>query len=665
MDLTLAANTIRGLAMDGIQRAKSGHPGLPMGAADFAAVLFLKFLKYDSADPAWPDRDRFVLSGGHGSMLLYSLLHLAGYEVSIEDLKSFRQWASKTPGHPEHGSTPGVETTTGPLGQGCGNGVGFALAEAMQAARFNESRFPVVDHYTYVLATDGDMMEGLSHEAFSLAGHLALHKLIVFYDCNRITIEGSTDLAYSDDVKKRFQGYNWRVIEVDGHNHAELETALAKARSQTKKPVLIIGRTHIGKGSPNKQDTAEVHGAPLGEDEVRATKQNIGLPPDQDFYVPESVRADFQARAQANSALHKKWHNRMKSYRTRFAEKAARWDADMKGELPESIEAALPRFEPSTTIATRSASGKILQGLAEAIPNLVGGAADLAPSTKTMLDAHGHVGPGAFEGRNLHFGIREHAMGAIMNGMALHGGFRIYGATFFVFVDYFRPAIRLAAIMKLPVIYVLTHDSFYVGEDGPTHEPVEQLVSLRCMPGLTMIRPADATETAAAWVAALKNDGPTGLCLTRQNLPVFDRTVYPSATLLEQGAYTLWQSGEGTPQAMLIASGSEVALALDTAKELAGSGLNVRVVSMPSWELFEKQAPELKAEVLPPACTCRLALEAGSGFGWEKYVGPTGRVLSVDRFGASAPYQVLAEEFGFTVPNVVRIVREMRATQDG
>ncbi|MBN1675502.1 MAG: transketolase [Kiritimatiellae bacterium] len=664
MDLQLVANTIRGLAMDGVQRANSGHPGMPMGTADFAAVLFLKFLKHDPAAAEWPDRDRFVLSGGHGSMLLYSLLHLAGYPLGLDELKAFRQWGSKTPGHPERGLTPGVETTTGPLGQGCGNGVGMALAEAMLAQRFNENRFGIVDHYTYVLATDGDLMEGVSHEAFSLAGHLGLHKLVVFYDSNRITIEGATELTYSDNVRKRFQGYNWNVLEVDGHDFGAIEAALDKARKQKKKPTLIIGHTHIAKGSPTMQDTAESHGAPLGADEVKAAKQNLGLPADQDFYVPQAALDAFAERRRECAALREKWEKKFNSYRKRFPEKAALWDGAHEHRLPENLAGALPAFDPAAPIATRSASGKVMQGLAKLLPALVGGAADLAPSTKTILDGFAHVAPGSFGGRNLHFGVREHAMGAMLNGMALHGGFRVYGATFFVFVDYCRPAVRLAAIMGLPVIYVFTHDSFYVGEDGPTHEPVEQLASLRAMPGLTLIRPADATETAAAWLAALENtSGPTALLLTRQNLPVLDRTVYPPAALLKQGAYTLWQSREGIPQVLLIASGSEVALALQAAKELADSGPAIRVVSMPSWELFDRQPKQVQDDVLPPACTMRLAIEAGSTIGWEKYVGSAGRVLGMNRFGVSAPYKVLAEKFGFTPQNVVRIVREMVAGQ--
>jgi len=659
-DLTIIANTIRGLAMDGVQKAKSGHPGLPMGMADVATVLWLKYLNHCPTRSDWVNRDRFVLSGGHGSMLLYSLLHLAGYDLPLSELQQFRQWGSKTPGHPEAGHTAGVETTTGPLGQGCGNGVGMALAEQMLAVRFNTPDLQPVDHHTFVFAGDGDFMEGISHEAFSLAGHLGLHKLILFYDSNKITIEGSTDLAYSDDVKRRFQGYRWNVIEIDGHDYDQIDKAIRKALRAEDKPTIIICRTHIAHGSPNKHDTAEAHGAPLGDDEVKASKKNLGLPENEFFHVPARTRELFAARLKQLQRKANAWDKLFAQYAAANPDKARQWDVFMKNELPANIEALLPKFDVAKPVATRSASGKVIQALADAIPNLVGGSADLSPSTMTMMDKYPSVGPRAYAGRNFHFGIREHAMGAVLNGMALHGGFRVFGATFFVFADYCRPAIRLAAIMKLPVIYVFTHDSFYVGEDGPTHEPVEQLASLRCIPGMTTIRPADPTESAAAWVAALKNStGPTAMLLTRHNLNVLDRSVYPAASNLEKGAYTLWQSGQGAPAVLLIASGSEVELALSAAKKLAGE-CNVRVVSMPSWELFEKQPDAYKQEVLPPACSCRLAVEAGVSMGWTKYVGPRGRTLCMDRFGASAPYKVLAEKFGYTADNVVAIVREMR-----
>jgi len=658
-DIQLAANTIRGLAMDGVQSAKSGHPGMPMGMADVASVLWLKHLNHAPGQTDWADRDRFVLSAGHGSMLLYSLLHLAGYDLPLEELGNFRQWESRTPGHPEYGETAGVETTTGPLGQGCGNAVGMALAEAMLAARFNSPEFAPVDHYTYVICGDGDLMEGVSHEAFSLAGHLGLNKLVVFYDSNQITIEGSTSLSYSDDVKRRFQGYNWNVIEIDAHDHDQIEKAIRRARREKRRPTIVICRSHIAWGSPNMQDSHEAHGAPLGDDEVRATKRNLGLPETELFYVPDRIREVFQARTAQLDRKARKWKRTVKKHAAEHPDWARRWDTFMNNTLPEDLAAALPEFDPGKAVATRSASGKAIQSLAAAAPQLVGGSADLAPSTKTLIDDAASVAPRDFAGRNLHFGVREHGMGAVLNGMALHGGLRVYGATFFVFADYFRPAIRLAAVMKLPVIYVLTHDSFYVGEDGPTHQPVEQLASLRCMPNITVIRPADPTETAAAWVAALKNTGgPTALLCTRQNLPVLDRSVYPPASALERGAYVLWQSAEGTPDLLLLASGSEVGLALDAARELAAAAV-VRVVSMPSWELFDAQPQAYRDEVLPPPCRRRLAIEAGVGFGWERYVGDAGRMLCMTRFGASAPYKVLAEKFGFTVEHVVDTARDM------
>lgn len=660
MDFTLAANTIRGLSMDAVQKANSGHPGMPMGAADFAAVLFLKHLKHCPTNPNWPNRDRFVLSAGHGSMLLYSLLHLSGYDVSIEDLQGFRQWGTKTPGHPEHGLTPGVETSTGPLGQGLGNAVGMALAEAMLGARFNVSGNEIVNHRTYVICGDGDLMEGVSHEAFALAGHLGLRKLIVFYDNNHITIEGSTDLAYSDDVRKRFEAYHWNVIETDGHNHEELDRALQRAQSENERPTLIIGNTCIGKGCPNLEGKAEAHGAPLGADNVKSAKKHMGLPEDKDFHVPEAARAMFARRLEEMQAAVKSWEARFADYRARNPDKAEQWDLFRTEALPADLEKFLPKFDLEKPVATRNASHKILQGLAKALPNLVGGSADLAPSTKTMLEGLGDVNHGAFAGRNLHFGVREHGMGAILNGMALHGMFRVYGGTFFVFSDYFKPAIRMACLMRLPVIYVLTHDSFYVGEDGPSHQPVEQIGALRLIPHMTVIRPADPTETGAAWIAALKNtEGPTALLLTRQNLKVIDRSKFPPAKRLEQGAYVLWQSRKGRPRAILMATGSEVQLALDAAKLLADEGHNVRVVSMPSWELFEKQPDKYRKKVLPPYCRTRLAIEAGSTMGWEKYSGPKGRIFGLDRFGVSAPYNILAKEFGFTPDNIARILREM------
>ncbi len=660
MDLHLTANVIRGLAMDGVQRANSGHPGMPMGVADFASILFFKHLKHSPANPAWPDRDRYVQSAGHGSMLLYSLLHLFGYGLTLDELKSFRQWGSRTPGHPEHGLTPGVETTTGPLGQGCGNAVGMALAEAMLAARFNREGFPIVDHRTYVVASDGDLMEGVSHEAFSLAGHLKLHKLIVFYDSNRITIDGSTDLAYSDDVRRRFEGYHWNVLEVDGHDHAQIDRALEAAQNEKQRPTLIIGHTHIAKGSPNLQDSEESHGAPMGADEVKATKKAIGLPPDQEFCVPADVRDWSSRRAKELAEGEKAWNKLFAEYSAKHPELAADYRRQYDGHLPADLESCAPAFDPAKPVATRAASGATLQHLAKKLTHLVGGSADLTTSNNTEIKGGGAIGPGSYGGRNLHFGVREHAMGAVLNGMTLHGGWRVYGGTFLIFSDYFKPSIRLAAMMELPVIYVFTHDSIYLGEDGPSHQPVEQLAGLRAIPNLTVIRPADATETAAAWIAALRNTtGPTALSLTRQALPVIDRSKYPPAGLVQQGAYVLWQSGEGKPDIILIATGSEVSLALEAGIELAKGGRRVRVVSMPCWSLFDRQPESVREQVLPPDCACRLAIETGSSLGWSKYVGPKGRTLCMDRFGASAPYKVLGQKFGFTVENVVRTAREM------
>ena len=659
-ELQLIGNTIRGLSIDGVQAANSGHPGMPMGMADVATVLWLKYLEHCPTKTDWADRDRFVLSGGHGSMLLYSLLHLSGYDLPRSELEQFRQWNSRTPGHPEVGHTVGVETTTGPLGQGCGNGVGMALAERMLAERFNTEEISLVDHYTYVFCGDGDLMEGISHEAFSIAGHLGLNKLIVFFDDNEITIEGRTKLATSDSAKMRFKGYNWNVIEIDGHDFDQIDKAIRKARRSKDKPTLVVCKTTIGKGSPNKADTSSVHGEPLGEEEVTLTKRDLGLPEDQKFYVPESVSALFEKRLGQLKRKANKWGRTFKAYAAANPEQAAAWTAGQDGIVPEDLANYLPEFEAGTSMATRAASGKVIQSMAKAMPHLVGGSADLAPSNKSLIDDGASILPGEFEGRNFHFGVREHAMGSLLNGLALHGGFRVFGATFFVFVDYMRPTVRLAALMNLPIIYVFTHDSFYVGEDGPTHEPVEQLASLRCIPGMTTIRPADPTETGAAWVAAMKNtDGPTALLLTRQNLEVIDRSVYPAASSLEKGAYTLWQSGEGTPDVLLIGSGSELEIVLKAAKELAAE-CNVRVVSMPSWELFEAQSEAYRAETIPADSGVILAVEAACSMGWERYIGANGRMIAMDHFGASAPANVLAEKFGYTAENVVATVREMR-----
>ena len=656
-DISLAANTIRGLSMDAIQAANSGHPGLPMGMADVAAVLWLKHLKHSPAAPDWADRDRFVLSGGHGSMLLYSLLHLAGYGLALDELKKFRQIDSLTPGHPEWKHTVGVETTTGPLGQGIANAVGMALAEKMMAERFNDDESSLVDHMTYVFCGDGDLMEGISHEACSLAGHLKLEKLVMFYDSNSITIEGSTDLACSDDVKKRFQSYGWRTLEVDAHDIEAIDRAIKRASRLNGQPTIVICTSLIGKGSPNKEGKACAHGEPLGTDEIALTKKALGMPA-EDFHVPEWVTTLFEERKAKMKRLSNKWLRTFETAAASNPEKAQRWNTFMSDELPAGLEAALPEFEAGSALASRAASGKVIQALTAVMPQLVGGSADLSPSTKTLINDADSILPEAFAGKNLHFGIREHAMASMMNGMSVHGGFRVFGATFFVFVDYCRPAVRLAAIMNLPVIYVFAHDSFYVGEDGPTHEPVEQIASLRCMPGMTVIRPADPTETGAAWVAALKNkNGPTALLLTRQNLPVIDRSVFPAANSVERGAYTLKQNGEGTPEVILLATGSEVQLAIDAAEAL--KDVNIRVVSMPSWELFEAQDQAYRDSVIDPACCKRVAIEAGTSFGWERYIGRCGKAVTLDHYGSSGPYKILAEKFGFTVENVVAVTKSL------
>jgi transketolase len=650
----LSVNTIRTLAMDAVQRANSGHPGMPMGMADAAYVLWTQFLRHNPGDPAWPDRDRFVLSAGHGSMLLYSLLHLTGYDLPMEELQQFRQWESMTPGHPEYGEAPGVETTTGPLGQGFANGVGMALAERLLAAEFNRPGFEIVNHHTYAIVSDGDLMEGISHEAASLAGHLGLGKLIYLYDDNHITIEGDTALAFSEDVQRRFEGYGWHTQTVDGHDRSAVAEAIELALADIERPSLIICRTHIAYGSPNMQDNAEAHGAPLGEDEVRRTKEALGWPPDAEFLIPDEVLAHYRQARDRGAEVEAAWSERLARYEESHPELAAEWKRRVAGELPAGWEESLPRFAVDEgPLATRAASGKVMAALAPALPELVGGSADLHPSTKTYLSAYPAVRRGEYAARNLHFGVREHAMGGIINGMALHGGLRPYGSTFLVFSDYMRPSIRLAAIMGLPVIYVFTHDSIFVGEDGPTHEPVEHVPSLRAMPGLTILRPADANETAAAWGVALKHSGgPVALILSRQKLPILAEA---DAEGVARGAYVISDAAE--PQVLLLATGSEVSLALEAQDLLAEEGIASRVVSMPSWELFEAQPQAYRDQVLPPAVSARVAVEAATPLGWERYIGPGGEMVSMDRFGASAPYKVLAEKFGFTAEEVAARAR--------
>ncbi len=650
----LCINTIRTLAMDGVQKANSGHPGAPMGMAPMAYTLWTRFLRHNPTNPAWPNRDRFVLSGGHASMLIYSLLHLTGYDLPLDELKQFRQWGSKTPGHPEFGHTPGVEVTTGPLGQGFSTAVGMALAERMLAARFNKPDHDIVDHYTYVFVGDGDLMEGISSEAASIAGHLKLGKLICLYDDNSITIEGNTKLAFTEDVAKRFEAYGWHVRRIgSGTNVDVISTAVEAARRETSRPSLICVKTNIGHGSPNKQGTHAVHGAPLGDEEIRLTKKNLGWPEDQSFYVPDDALKIFRKCVSKGQTAEHHWQQQIEAYRDAYPELAKTWEQVVSGELPQGWETSLPEFSSDTALATRASSGKTLNAIADAIPALVGGSADLAPSNNTRLSEYGSIMPDDFSGRNLHFGVREHAMGAMLNGLALHGGFIPYGGTFLVFCDYVRPAIRLAALMGLRVVYVFTHDSIGVGEDGPTHQPVEQIASLRSIPNLTVIRPADANETASAWKAALENNaGPTALALTRQGLPTLDRSQFASADLLAKGAYVLSDT-DGTPDMLLIASGSEVSLALEAQTQLNAKGVAVRVVSMPSWELFDKQPQAYQDEVLPPAVTARLAIEMGIAQGWQKYTGSQGDVLSIETFGASGPAKLVMANYGFTVENVV------------
>lgn len=652
---TQCVNTIRTLSMDAIQKADSGHPGAPMGLAPAAYVLWTRFLKHNPQNPDWADRDRFVLSAGHASMLLYSLLYLTGYGLTLDDIKDFRQWGSKTPGHPEFGHTIGVETTTGPLGQGFTNAVGMAIAERHLAALFNRPGHEIVSHNTFVICGDGDMMEGITSEAASLAGHLGLSKLICLYDDNRISIEGKTDITFTEDVTLRFAAYNWQVITVkDGNDLDEIGNAIRAAIKETGKPSLIRLRTHIAFGSPNKQDTADAHGAPLGEEEIKLTKQCLGCGPDEQFCVPEKVLAHYRASTQKGAESEKQWKVLFDTYVNQFPELAAQWNAMMSGVYETDWAATLPDFADSSgPIATRGASGTVLNAAADKIPSLIGGSADLAPSNKTIINSASDFQKGNYSGRNIRFGVREHAMGGILNGMSLHKGLRPFGGTFLVFADYMRPSIRLAALMNQPVIYVFTHDSVAVGEDGPTHQPVEHLTSLRMIPNLTVIRPADATETAAAWQYAIKStDAPTALILSRQKLAVIDRSQYPASGLLKNGAYVLADS-DRTPEIILIASGSEVGISLDAFAKLTEKGVAARVVSMPSWELFDKMPADYKNSVLPPEVTARLAVEAGIPMGWEKYTGDSGTIIGISTFGASAPGGTVLKNFGFTADNIV------------
>jgi len=659
----LCINTIRTLAIDAIQKANSGHPGLPLGAAPTAYVLWQRHLRHNPRDPSWPDRDRFVLSAGHGSMLLYGLLHLTGYDVSMDDILAFRQWGSRTPGHPEMLLTPGVEATTGPLGQGTANAVGMAIAERMLAHRFNRPGHTIVDHRTYVLASDGDMMEGVSAEAASIAGHLRLGKLIMVYDSNHVSLDGPTSLTFSrEDVAARYAAYGWQVLHVaDGNTDtAAVGAALAAAEADTERPSLIIVQTTIGFGAPHKQGKAEAHGSPLGVEEVALTKQALGWDPATSFFVPDAALTHFRTAVERGARLQADWQQRFDRWAAAHPELAHEWHCAGRGELPEGWDAELPAWKIGESVATRVAAGKAMNAIAARVPWLVGGDADLSSSTMTAIKDGGSFDGQTGAGRNLHFGVREHAMGSAINGIAYHGGLRAFTATFFCFSDYIRPPLRLAALNKLPVIYVWTHDSIGVGEDGPTHQPIEQLMSLRLIPGLTVIRAADAIEATAAWRwAMLHRAGPVALILTRQKVPVLDRTAAAPGGGVEQGAYIMAEAEGGTPQAILIGTGSEVDVALDARRLLAQDGIRVRVVSMPSWEIFAAQGAAYREAVLPRAVTARVSVEAGVTLGWERWIGAHGRAVGVDRFGSSAPAEVVLEQFGITAANVVRVTRDV------
>ncbi len=666
----LCVNTIRFLSADGVQNANSGHPGLPMGAAPLAYVLWTRFLRHNPNHPGWAERDRFVLSAGHGSMLLYSLLHLTGYPLALEDLKAFRQWGSLTPGHPENHVTAGVETTTGPLGQGLSNAVGFAMAEAHLAARFNRPGHELINHHTYVLAGDGDMMEGVTSEACSLAGHLRLGKLIVLYDDNQISLAGTTSLSFTEDVALRFAAYGWQVQRVsDGNDLAALERALRTAQDVTDQPSLIVVRTTIGFGAPHKQGTADAHGSPLGPDELAAAKHNLGWPTTEMFQIPAEARANFRQAVERGGKWEADWQKRWAAYEQAFPDLAAELKRRLAGELPADWEAALPSFPADAKgLATRKAGETIMQALGARLPELIGGSADLNPSTFTVLKGQGDFqsplssaegaqgvsgGPWGYEGRNVHFGVREHGMGSIVNALTLHGGLIGYGSTFLTFHDYMRPAVRLSAIMHLGSLWVYTHDSIGVGEDGPTHQPVEHFAALRSIPDLLFIRPADANETAWAWRVAIANrHRPTALALTRQNVPTLDRAVYASAEGLRRGGYVL-NPAVTAPDVILLATGSEVALIVEAEKKLAERGIKARLVSLPCWELFREQEAAYRESVLPPAVTARVAVEAGVSLGWHEWVGARGALVTLDRYGASAPAGRVFKELGFTVDNVV------------
>jgi transketolase len=656
-----AINTIRFLSADGVQKANSGHPGLPMGTAAIAYTIWTRHLKINPANPDWSDRDRFILSGGHGSMLLYSLLYLSGYDLSLEDLKNFRQWESKTPGHPEYGSTPGVETTTGPLGQGFANGVGMAIAEAHLASEFNKPDHKIVDHTFYAIVTDGDLMEGVASEAASLAGHLKLGKLIYLYDDNHISIEGSTNLAFTEDRAKRFEAYQWQVLWVDDGNDIDQIDNTIKEAKKDPRPSLIVCHTTIGCGLPTKQGTEKAHGEPPGEEELAKAKENVGWPVDEKFYVPNDVLEHFRKIKTAGIELEKKWQNEFDAYKKAYPELSAEFERRMSGKLPENWSTGLKKFAADPKgIATRASSGTIINEIAAILPELMGGSADLAPSTKTWINSSTGFQSDNHEGRNLHFGVREHGMGAVVNGMAYHKGLIPYGATFLVFSDYMRGAIRISAISHLPSIWVFTHDSIGLGEDGPTHQPIEHLTSLRMIPHLSVIRPADANEVREAWIAAVNCKlGPTALILSRQNLPTIDRTKYASEFNLHKGAYVLGDLGDAKPEIILMATGSEVDLIIKAGEKLSSEGHGVRLVSFPSWDLFEAQTKSYQDEILDPKIERRVAVEAGSKMGWDKWVGTKGLIVGMESFGASAPAEVLFKEFGFSVDNVYQSAKSL------
>jgi transketolase len=678
----LCINTIRTLSIDAVQKANSGHPGMPLGAAPMAHILWTRHLRHSPTNPKWPDRDRFVLSAGHASMLLYSLLFLTGYDLTMDDIKQFRQWGSRTPGHPEYGVVPGAEVTTGPLGQGVGNAVGLAIAERWLATTFNRPGHEVMNHHTYVMASDGDMMEGVAAEAASIAGQFRLGRLIVIYDANQITLSASADVTFSEDVGARFQAYGWHVEHIDGMDTAAVDAALTKARAVEDRPSLIVARTHIGYGSPHKHDTFQAHGEPLGVEEVKLTKRALGWPEDKSFYIPDEALAQFRKAVEQGRNLEADWHKRVDGLRAADPQLADKLRQVLAGELPKGWDANLPRFTPSDgAMATRDAGQKTIVALAEAIPNLIGGSGDLDPSTRTALKGQGDFespnftppegapptqgmvgGPMGYGGRNIHFGIREHAMAGIATGMALHGGILPYAATFFTFSDYMRPSIRLAALSKAHVIYVWTHDSIGLGEDGPTHQPIEHLASLRAIPDLMLLRPADANETVEAWkIAVAHTEGPVGLVFTRQKLPIFDRSKLAPAAGTAKGAYVLADSAAGPPKLILIATGSEVSIALEAHNQLTRDGVASRVVSIPCWDLFEAQPQSYKDEVLPPSVKARVSVEAGSPLGWERYVGLEGAIIGLNRFGASAPGEIVMRELGFTPEHIVKVAKSILA----